>query len=220
MTYDESNEYKKHLLLLAYAILMVIWSYFGTEDYFAWYMLTLPSVAMMVGFSLTYRRFQFTTLTYFVVFMHILILVVGARYRYAGCPLFLELKEIFNLKRNYFDRVGHFMQGFAPFFLVRDFVLRKGYVIKSKFTTLMMLAFVLAISATWELLEFLSALITKKPASYILSSQGVLWDTQWDMILAIIGGLTALIFFRRQLDKQIEDRYESDEKKGIMIERR
>ncbi|MBI9011757.1 MAG: DUF2238 domain-containing protein [Clostridiales bacterium] len=207
---DGSNKKTKHKVLLLLSVLMIVWSSVNAIDYFAWFMLTLPSVILLLCLSLTYKKFQFTTFTYIIIFLHIVVLASGAKYRYAGNPLFLNLKEIFDLNRNYYDRIGHFMQGFAPMFMVKEFMLRRGYMKRSKFFYLIIIGFVLSISATWELSEFFAAMITGKPSSYILSSQGVLWDTQWDMILAIIGAVSALVIFGNFHDRQIEAMKEID----------
>jgi len=201
---DAINERTKHKVLLLLSVSMIVYSSVNAIDYFAWFMLTLPSAILLLSLSLTYKKFQFTTFTYVMIFLHIVVLTIGAKYRYAGNPLFLDLKDMFNLNRNYFDRVGHFMQGFVPMFMVKEFMLRKGYMKRSKFFYLIIIGFVLGISATWELSEFFAAMITGKPSAYILSSQGVLWDTQWDMILAILGALSAVLIFGKLHDKYIE----------------
>ena len=207
---DEDYERKKHIILLILSMVFIIRSIIDVTDYFAWFMLTLPSVILVISLSLTYKKFRFTTLTYVIIFLHIVVLTIGAKYRYAGNPLFLNLKDVFNLNRNYFDRVGHFMQGFAPMFMVKEVLLRRGYMKKSKIFYLISIGFILGISATWELLEFAATLITGKPSSYIMSSQGVLWDTQWDMILAIIGAVVALLIFGKLHDRKIGEMKEKD----------
>ena len=207
---EEDYERRNHVILLILCILFCVRSFIGALDYFAWFMLTLPSVILMISLSLTYKKFRFTTFTYVMIFLHIVVLTIGAKYTYGGNPLFLNLKEIFNLNRNYYDRVGHFMQGFAPMFMVKEFILRRGYMKRSKFFYLISIGFVLGISATWELLEFSATLISGKQSSYMLSTQGVLWDTQWDMILAIIGAVLALLIFGKLHDRKIEDMKEKD----------
>jgi len=207
---EEDYERRKHVILLILCILFIVRSFIDASDYFAWFMLTLPSVTLMISLSLTYKKFRFTTFTYVMIFLHIAVLTIGAKYTYGGNPLFLNLKDIFNLNRNYYDRVGHFMQGFVPMFMVKEFILRRGYMKRSKFFYLISIGFVLAISATWELLEFAATLISGKQSSYMLSTQGVLWDTQWDMVLAIIGAVLSLLIFGKLHDRKIESVKEQD----------
>ncbi len=214
---DEDYERKKHIVLLALITVLILWSAIDAYDYFAWFMLTLPSVIMVLVLSLTYKKFQFTTLTYIMVFAHIIILLLGAKYTYAGNPLFLLVQEVLNHSRNNFDRVGHFMQGFAPLFMVKEYMLRRGYMKRSKFFYLILFCFILAISATWELLEFLTALISNKPAIYILSLQGDIWDSQWDMIMALVGAVVSLLLFGKLHDKKIEAMKEKDSLNDIKV---
>lgn len=217
LNYDEKYEKKKHLFLFVTITLLLIWSGLDAVDYFAWVMLTVSSVLIVGILALTYKKYQFTTLTYVMVFLHVVVLLYGAKYRYSGVPLGIKVTEMFDLKRNYFDRVGHFFQGFAPMFMLKELMLRKGYMKRSKFFYVIIMFFILGISASWELSEFFASIITKKPASYIMSSQGVLWDTQWDMVLAVIGAATTLIVFGKYHDKKIDELKEKDIKDDIMI---
>jgi putative membrane protein len=205
LTYFEKNEQKKHIVLLVVIVLWIIWSGIGAVDYFAWVSLTLPSFFLILGLAIAYPKFKYSTFTYFMVFLHIVVLLYGARYRYSGMPLFVWITETFDLHRNYYDRVGHFMQGFAPMFMSKEYFFRSGILKRCKMSYLILMSFILGISAFWELSEFAAAMITKKPASYIFSSQGILWDTQWDMVLAIIGGATALFVFGKLHDKKMNE---------------
>lgn len=201
---EANRDKKKHIILLGLSAALVIWSIIGVTDYFAWTMLALPGIIMILCLMFTYNKFQFTTFTYVIVFLHFIVLIIGAKYTYAVNPLFEWLENYFNWTRNYYDRVGHFMQGFAPFFLVKELVLRKGYMKRSKFFYLIVFYFILGISATWELLEFAATIISKKPASYVLSLQGDQWDTHWDMIMALLGAAFALLLFGRFHDKKMD----------------
>lgn len=200
-----NKEKRKHCILLLLSFIVLIWSATKPLDYFAWFMLTLPALIFVSCLVLTYNKFQFTTLAYTIVFVHIAILLIGGKYTYTFNPLFLEIKEIFNFSRNHFDRVGHLAQGFAPVFLVKEYLLRKGFFKKSKFFYLILFCFILAISASWELLEFFVTIVSNKPATYILSTQGDMWDTHWDMIMAIIGAASALLIFGKLHDKKIRE---------------
>ena len=66
-------------------------------------------------------------------------------------------------------------------------------------------AFVLAISAAWELLEFFAVVISNLPARYVLSLQGDYLGTQKDMLLAFIGAALALVTLGKTHDKRIRD---------------
>lgn len=200
---QRKNDYKERRLILMLGIVL-IWSSINAEDYFAWIMLVIPSLLYVGTLIATHNKFKFTYFAYVLVFIHIVILLIGAKYTYSLNPLFEIFQEIFNLSRNHYDRLGHLAQGFVPAIITREFLLRKGYFTKSKFFYVTIFAFVLALSASWELLEFFATIISNKPAKYILSTQGDFWDTQWDMVMAIIGAALALGFLGKIHDRWIQ----------------
>jgi len=203
MNFNEKNEHKKHIILLGLSLLVYIWSGINPNSYLVWFLNSIPTLLLVSIVILTYKKFTFSTFVYFVIFVHVVILLIGAKYSYQGNPLFNKLMEIFDLSRNNFDRVGHFAQGFTPAVMSKELLLRKGYMKRSKMFYFVIMCISLAISAFYELLEFSFAKITGYPVSFVLAFQGDPWDTQWDMILAICGALTALIIFGSLHDKYI-----------------
>jgi putative membrane protein len=63
----------------------------------------------------------------------------------------------------------------------------------------------LAISALYELLEWAVAAMTGTAAEAFLGTQGDVWDTQKDMLLALIGAICALLFLARVHDRQLKN---------------
>jgi putative membrane protein len=61
----------------------------------------------------------------------------------------------------------------------------------------------LAISACYEFLEWWTALLVGGAADAFLATQGDIWDTQWDMFLALCGALTAQLLLARLHDRQL-----------------
>lgn len=196
---------RKEVWLLVIVIILLIWSSINAKDYLAWMMLTIPSLIYIVVLTATYNKFKFTYFSYVLVFIHIIILIIGAKYTYTTNPLFEYLKGAQNLSRNHYDRLGHVAQGFIPAIITREFLLRKSYFKKSKFFYVTVFAFVLAISASWELLEFFAIIVSKKPARYVLSFQGDILDTQKDMLLAFVGAGCSLLFLSKAHDRRIKD---------------
>lgn len=120
-------------------------------------------------------------------------MIVGGHYTYAEMPLFNWIRDTFGLERNYYDRLGHFVQGFVPALIVREVLLRKTALGSGSWLTFLTVSVCLAISAVYELIEFAVAKATGTAAEAFLGTQGDVWDTQWDMLLAFIGALTAVI---------------------------
>ncbi len=152
-----------------------------------------------------YGRFKFTGLSYVLILIHCCILFIGGHYTYAEMPLFNWLKDILDLERNYYDRLGHFAQGFIPAIIVREVLWRKSPLHRRPWLPFIVISICLAISASYELVEFFVALATGTAAEAFLGTQGDVWDTQWDMLLALIGAFTSYItlhsFHERQMEK-------------------
>ncbi|HEY3768422.1 MAG TPA: DUF2238 domain-containing protein [Candidatus Angelobacter sp.] len=198
------GEQKSSLFVLLGGFTIVLaWSAIRPHDYFTWALEVFPAFLGLAALAITYRRFQFTTLVYFLIMVHAWILFVGGHYTYAEVPLFNWIRDHFHLARNDFDRVGHFAQGFVPALIAREVLLRKKIVLRRGWLFYIVLSICLAISAAYELLEWRVAVASGSAADAFLGTQGDPWDTQEDMATAIVGALTALIFFSRWHDRLI-----------------
>jgi putative membrane protein len=204
------KEHKLHIILLILSGGVFIWSFIGLYDLFAWTMLTIPILLLILYAVVTYRRFQFTSIAYIMLFFYIIILWIGAKYTYTLNPWFDIIQEMFNHSRNHYDRVGHFAQGFVPVFFVKEYLLRKRHFKRTFFFYLVVFMMILAIAAAWELLEFAATIISNRPADYMLAAQGDIWDTQWDMTYALIGAAVSLLTFGKMHDRQIAKKMELD----------
>ena len=203
----ENKEFKidkSHKIMLGIFLLVLIWTAIDHDNYLTWFVQSLPAVILVSTLALIYRKYKFSTFAYSVVLIHALILLIGSKYTYERNPFFDYLMQRFNLNRNYYDRVGHFAQGFTPAILAKELLLRKGYLKRSKMFYFIVISIVLAISASYEIIEFISSKIAGVPGYMILSYQGDEWDTQWDMIMALTAGITALTIFARAHDRSIK----------------
>ena len=191
-------------IMLGVFFIVLIWSAIKYYSFSTWLLEALPAIIMVLVLALTYKKFRFSNFVYFIVLLHTIVLLIGAKYTYQRNPLFDYFMERWDLSRNHFDRVGHYAQGFTPALMAKELLLRKGYLKRNKMLYFIVVCIVLAIAAAWELLEFAAARIGNVPGEQILSTQGDPWDTQWDMIMALLGAGTALVFFRRIHDKYIK----------------
>ena len=98
------------------------------ESKLNWWLEVGPGVIGMVALAATFKRFPMSRLIYVCVFVHVLILVYGGFYTYAKAPLGEWAKEAFGWHRNNYDKIGHFAQGFVPWLVAREILLRGGYV--------------------------------------------------------------------------------------------
>ena len=193
-----------HIILLVLFVIAYTISAIRPLDRLAWIGQMTPALLLVFLLVVTYRKFRFSTFVYVMAFLHALLLVYGAHVTYSQNPLFNQWKEQFDWERNYFDRVGHFAQGFVPAFLAKEFLLRGGYVKKGKMLLLIVILSCLGFSAAYELSEFAIVKIMDVPADAVMGTQGDAFDSLWDMIWALIGASLALFVFGPFHDNQME----------------
>lgn len=198
---DPRNPRRLHLLLALIATGAFIWSALDPYGYFEWFFLAILGIIMLLVLVLTYRCFQFSTMTYVIVLIQLIALAVGAKHTYTEVPLFNYFREIFELSRNPFDRFCHVLQGFIPVFLFKELLFRKFKVKRTFFMNLTIVLGTLGVSAAYELLEFSLCVISGYSPSYILAPQGDIFDTQRDILMALYGALAAMLVFGRWHDR-------------------
>lgn len=186
------NKPLKYFLLFS-LLFVTLWSYIGAADRFTWWMEAFPVLLGLPLLIVSREKFPLTLLLYCLIWAHMNILLVGAHYTYAKVPLFDDLTRYFSLSRNHYDRLGHFMQGFVPAIIARELLLRTAGLKPGKWLFVIITLSCLGISACYELLEWATAATTGEAAEAFLGTQGDIWDTQKDMLLALIGAVTALV---------------------------
>jgi putative membrane protein len=184
-------------------VVVFIWSLIRPHDYFTWFLEVFPAIIAAVVLGLTYRRFKFTTLVYWLIGLHMMILMIGGHYTYAEVPLFNWIRDTFSTGRNSYDKVGHFAQGFVPALIAREFLLRRSPLRRGKLLFFIVVCICLAISAAYELVEWGVSEATGSAGDAFLGTQGDIWDTQKDMLTALIGAVCALICMPRFHDRQL-----------------
>lgn len=192
-----------HLFLINSILIILIWSGINPFDKFTWILEVLPAIIGGFVLIIIYSKFKFTNLVYILIWVHALILIVGGHYTYAQMPLFNVIRDVFNLNRNYYDRLGHFSQGFIPAIIAREILIRNNIVTKKKWLEFIIVCICLAISASYELIEFAVAKFTGTAAEAFLGTQGDIWDTQWDMLFALIGSIVAILTLSKYHNKQL-----------------
>lgn len=210
MRYEKNEEKDKylHICLLSIFITTFIWSVINPKELFTWFLEVLPAVIGLVVILITYNKFRLTNFTYVLILIHSIILIIGGHYTYAEMPIFNWLKDAFHLFRNYYDRLGHFVQGFIPTIIIREILLRKSRLKRGKLLNFLIVSTCLAISASYELIEWAVSEATGTAAEAFLGTQGDVWDTQWDMFFALIGSICSLIILSEVHDsflKKVED---------------
>ena len=172
-------------------------------DRTTWALEVFPVVVALPVLWATYRRFPLTTVLYVCIVVHALVLMLGGAYTYARVPLGFQIADLLGLSRNPYDKIGHFMQGFVPALVAREILIRGQHVRGKRMLAFLVVCVVLAISATYELIEWAAALALGQGADEFLGTQGDPWDTQSDMFCALIGALAALVTLAGVQDRQI-----------------
>lgn len=194
---------RTHLILLLIFIAGTIFSFIGCKELFTWFLECIPAFIGVIILLITYNKFRFSNFTYYMILIHCLILIIGGHYTYAEVPLFDWIKEIFHQTRNNYDKVGHFAQGFVPALIIREIFVRKNVVNGQKWLSFIIISISLAISAFYELIEWFVSINTGESGDAFLGTQGDIWDTQSDMLTALIGATAAILFFSKLQDKSI-----------------
>lgn len=197
------NEARHAMVLLMLGCAALALSSIAPRNRLTWFIEVIPVFVAGPLLLLTWQRFRLTLLSYQLIFLHALILIVGAHYTYALVPAGEWAQEMFGLARNPYDRLAHFAQGFVPAILTREILLRTTALTRGRMLFFLVCCVCLALTALYELLEWWVALALGERGEAFLGTQGDAWDTQWDMLTALIGTLTALPLLARWHDRQL-----------------
>ncbi len=195
---------REPLVLLALTATAVAVSAINPFDRTTWWLEVGPVLVIAPLLVASYRGFPLTPLLYRLLFIHALILILGGTYTYAKVPLGFWIQDLFGFARNHYDRIGHLAQGFVPAILAREILLRRSPLERGGWLFLTVTSICLAFSAFYELIEWWAAVIGGDSAGAFLGTQGDVWDTQWDMLMALIGAVTAQLVLARAHDRQLD----------------
>lgn len=193
----------RHLILILLFLLGIAISAIQPHDYFTWILEVFPAILGFLILLFTFRKFEFSYLTYLLILIHCYILFVGGHYTYAEVPLFDDIKILFHQSRNNYDKVGHFAQGFIPAFIIRELFLRMNIINFGFWRSFLTICTCISLSVLYEFLEWLVAVLSGESAESFLGTQGYVWDTQSDMLWATIGAITMVGLFSKIQDKSI-----------------
>jgi putative membrane protein len=195
---------REPLILLALTGLVLVVSGIGPFDRLTWWLEVAPVLIGAPILIATFSRYRLSPLLYRLLFLHAVILMVGGHYTYARVPAGFWVQEWFDFSRNHYDRLGHLAQGFVPAILAREILIRWSPVPRGRWLFAIVVCMCLAFSAFYELVEWWAALIGGASSESFLGTQGDVWDTQWDMFLALVGAITALFALARTHDRSLK----------------
>ncbi|TKB62743.1 MAG: DUF2238 domain-containing protein [Nitrospira sp.] len=188
-----SNSHLASALLLCYGLLW-IWLAIAPVNRRDWLLENLLAFALVVLLVLTYRRFQFSDVSYGLIACFMTLHAVGAHYTYAEVPFGFWLKDLFSLSRNPFDRIVHFAYGALLAYPVREALIRLAGV-RGLWSYYLPASLILAQSGLFEIIEsVVAAFVSPELGSAYLGTQGDEWDAQKDMAAALGGAALAMVF--------------------------
>lgn len=195
-----------HLFLLLIVTAVFIWSVIKPARYSTWAAEAIPAVLGLIIIIAIYNKFRFTTLSYIIIAILAIIMFVGGHYTYSKVPFFNWIKDVFDLNRNHYDRFGHSIKGMF-IIVIREILLRKTQLTKGPWLVTISISISLAIAALYEIIEWLAFKITKggTAAKDFLGTQGDMWDAQWDMSLALVGSILALLTLSTLHNRLLKD---------------
>jgi len=190
-------------LLAGFTLAALVYSGIAPYDRLTWAMEVSWVAVGLPALVVTWRRFPLSSLLYRLLVLHALVLIVGGYYTYARVPLGFWFGDLFGLTRNYYDRLGHLVQGFVPAILAREILMRRSPLTGSRWLPFLAVCICLAFSAFFEMIEWWSALILGADAAAYLATQGDPWDTQSDMFCALVGATASVAMLSRLHDRHL-----------------
>jgi putative membrane protein len=200
---------RRLIVFLALFAPVLVWSWIGPHDRFTWWLESIPALAGCVLLVALRNRFPLSSLLLVLLWLHAVVLVVGGHYTYAQVPLGEWARAWFGWTRNNYDKLGHFTQGFVPAILAREIFVRASPLgggatgPRSRWLGFLVVAVCLAFSAFYELIEWFTAVMTGEAAEAFLGTQGDPWDTQTDMLWALIGATLAVTLLGRLHERSL-----------------
>jgi putative membrane protein len=182
---------------------VLIWSAIRPHAWGTWFFETIWVIAGLIAVVACWRRFPLTGLLCVLLTVWALVLAYGGHTSYALTPLGSWLQDLLGSSRNPYDRIAHFVQGFVPAIAFREVLWRRSPLRGSRWLAPVTVAFCLSLSAVWELMEWLGAYLVAGGSPEFLGGQDDPWDTQWDMLCALVGSILSLLLFSRAHTRQL-----------------
>jgi putative membrane protein len=186
------------IYLLGFSLLAI-----RPNDRADWALENIFPISQLIAVAISYRYFKFTRLSYYLIFFYLFVQSWGGHFTYAEAAPFNWIRDHFHLSRNHYDRVAHFMLGFLLGIPIRE-ILMQVVQTSRRWLAFLTASIVLAIGAFYEFIEWwVAVLVTPSLGNAFLGTQGDVWDTQWDMFLALVGAICALALFQSWHDRQL-----------------
>lgn len=188
------DPFKKNKLLWLFLFsFFCVWanSFIGTTDVINWCIENALTVLFLIFITTTFKKYQFSDLSYLLMCIYLCLHVYGSKYTYAENHFGYWLKDFTHSSRNYYDRIVHFSFGFLLAYPMRELFL-KWLKYPKLVAWILPIEITLSISALYELIEWAVAdVFFKAQGDAYLGTQGDIWDAQKDIFMAFLGAIVA-----------------------------
>ncbi len=176
-----------------------------TTDMANWITENVLTFLFIVGLGISYKKFQFSDLSYTLLFVYILLHIYGATYTYAENPFGYWLKDTLHLERNHYDRIVHCSFGLMLAYPMRDYF-KNWFGWPAWVCWVLPIEITMSFSGLYEIIEWLVAdVFFPSEGTAYLGTQGDVWDAQKDMVLAFSGACISMFLsfiVKRLFDKR------------------
>jgi len=180
-------------LIVTILVFFAVWTVtlVGTTDLANWLLENLLVFIALGALALSYKRMQFSDLSYLMIFFFLCLHVYGSMHTYAENPFGFWLRDVLDLDRNHYDRIVHFSFGFLLAYPIRELFL-VGFKFPPWIAWMQPIEVTLSISAFYELIEWgVAEVFFPAQGMAFLGTQGDVWDAQKDILFAFTGALVA-----------------------------
>lgn len=175
----------------------------GTNDLNNWLLENTLTVIFFLFLLFSYKKYQFSDLSYLLITVYLCLHIYGAKYTYAENPFGYWLKDYMGWERNHYDRIVHFSFGFLLAYPMRELFL-KWVKYPTMVAWVLPIEITLSVSGFYELIEWAVAdIFFPAQGDAYLGTQGDIWDAQKDIFLAFSGAIlaTTIVSFIKKIFK-------------------
>lgn len=162
----------------------------------AWLMENVMIVAFVgVLICLFIKGCILSRISYTILLAACVVHTIGAYYSFPNVPMGNWLKDLFDLSRNPYDRMGHFLCGTLAYPLM-DIAMQREWFSSRLLAAVYQIFFILAIGTLYEIWEWLVIIYTEHTMGLIyVGAQGDEWDAQADLTCCLFGSICSVVLF-------------------------
>ncbi len=184
------------LFIFIVAFIMGAYKPLYPQDWLLESILGVIAVILLIG---SYKKFRFSNTSCTLILIFLLLQIIGSHYTYSETPIGFWAKDLFNLSRNHYDRLVHFLFGLLLYLPLLELWQKLSYNnLRTLLNYSIPLFVLIALGGIFEVIEWVVAIIVSPELGIAyLGTQGDVWDAQKDIAVKMVGGLTAMLYFWR-----------------------